>query len=97
TRFSRDWSSDVCSSDLKALEHGIKNVARHARSIIVNRNDNLCAFPLNAKRNSRAFRRIICSVGKKVEQYLTHTSRVCLECVYIRSEERRVGKGRRTR
>src|SRR5690606_39348481 len=34
TRFSRDWSSDVCSSDLKTLrEKGVKKVKRDGSEV----------------------------------------------------------------
>src|SRR5690606_40642447 len=33
TRFSRDWSSDVCSSDLSSLDKGTIKIKLHSKTI----------------------------------------------------------------
>src|SRR5690606_40759224 len=83
TRFSRDWSSDVCSSD---LEQGLLGMAFHPdyatnRFIFVNYTDN--------QGNTRIAR----YKARKDFDSVNRNSRK--EILKVRSEERRVGKERR--
>src|SRR5690606_40959504 len=74
TRFSRDWSSDVCSSDL-------------LRQIPVIQRD---------KRRDPCFQQTVHQPAVKVEAGLVHLAPARGENTR-RSEERRVGKERRSR
>src|SRR5690606_40204507 len=47
TRFSRDWSSDVCSSDLISVEELYCKQDLRFRSIFFNRNGGICVTSPN--------------------------------------------------
>src|SRR5690606_40240885 len=87
TRFSRDWSSDVCSSDL--LAHKLNYVNNGGRDI-------------NAGYDGNAFTVIISGFGVD-NNYIYSPQGAVLDfsqpCPYncLRSEERRVGKECRSR
>src|SRR5690606_39336392 len=89
TRFSRDWSSDVCSSDLGWDDHILEAIRIKAE--IVNRD------PL--EQGSRRLLNFGHTLGHAFETWslrndkspLTHGEAVAMGM--IRSEERRVGKG----
>src|SRR5690606_39863705 len=83
TRFSRDWSSDVCSSDLmkNAVSNGIRGVINFVRGLpgkIVSALGNLGSLLVNA--------------GKSIINGLLNGLKSA-----VRSEERRVGKEWRCR
>src|SRR5207302_3937288 len=88
TRFSRDWSSDVCSSDLKAPTENWRNLPKncyphwhHSRRIVI---------PSGAG--------VPCARG--ICFSLEQQQRGCPVLVspgFLRSEERRVGKECRSR
>src|SRR5690606_40240325 len=78
TRFSRDWSSDVCSSDL-TLNDGLAST------------DHLSAMPrllINGSPDMEAFARSVLALESRGIQ---RVAQVDLDYVYDRSEERRVG------
>src|SRR5690606_40162347 len=78
TRFSRDWSSDVCSSDLKALEKIIKQ-----RQVVV------CEVPATKKNIIYHLGKHHGTAPPSIEAlpFSCHFS----ERLVFRSEERRVG------
>src|SRR5690606_41208745 len=91
TRFSRDWSSDVCSSDLRPLASN----RQHLRPLLprgmleLSQSSWICAR-LNARCSSPlpAHEQLGCSWGERSDSYaLSYRSFICR-----RSEERRVGK-----
>src|SRR5690606_40266373 len=89
TRFSRDWSSDVCSSDLQAagtasadnrsgrLWIGVQQLvlAQHAAELVIAQAEQIGGALL-----------VVASVGQRLLQ------QTGFECRDLRSEERRVGK-----
>src|SRR5690606_40021593 len=81
TRFSRDWSSDVCSSDLLRRPSGSARILKRPRSwpppALF-----LCPPVDPARRNRKAFRQVC----NGLRPCLIGTPDLC------RSEERRVGK-----
>src|SRR5690606_39856869 len=82
TRFSRDWSSDVCSSDLMKPRRGISNLflLRWARAA----HDEIVSYA-----NGSTFLEISKASFRQI--------RVIVPCQRVRSEERRVGRERRSR
>src|SRR5690606_40920433 len=89
TRFSRDWSSDVCSSDLAA-----KLVAEDIEKIAFNKGiarlydlTNVLQPGLNAVAAGTADEALKAACRQALEMLI----------VMVRSEERRVGKEWRTR
>src|SRR5690606_39523527 len=44
TRFSRDWSSDVCSSDLSGMESSQISIIQHDESFIITTDDALRVY-----------------------------------------------------
>src|SRR5690606_40496710 len=87
TRFSRDWSSDVCSSDLAAPAPRRPGgdpdplAQRHGGGIVL-REEPAVGGTVVAPDGDRALQRVAWGIGG-----LDH----------VRSEERRVGKERRAR
>src|SRR5690606_40023692 len=82
TRFSRDWSSDVCSSDLAAMTHGFK--------IVEDMIDGLKTWM-----DGKGYRTIEDFRGLAVPNFVEWQD---LNLNYkVRSEERRVGKESRAR
>src|SRR5690606_41124804 len=96
TRVSRDWSSDVCSSDLAAV------VEKQARKVeppklyqVVMLNDDFTTMEFVVYVLQAHFRHDIES-ATQIMLKIHHEGRgVC--GVFTRSEERRVGKERKTR
>src|SRR5690606_40862017 len=87
TRFSRDWSSDVCSSDLARtlevlLKHGYYQVAYGATDAIVGVPGMFAAYRTHLVR----------AVGGFVTGMNGEDTDVSLRIGEMRSEERRVGK-----
>src|SRR3712207_9006534 len=85
TRYWRDWSSDVCSSDLPALTMA----ARQMRA-------SCCGAPAEEWRmtmQSGAIASRLCAVSRRVSPLVT----LEVEALMLRSEERRVGKECRSR
>src|SRR5207253_6654772 len=80
TRWPRDWSSDVCSSDL---------IARHPQARreqpLADVADLVLDLPLLPARRRRA--------GGRLDQVMpAHPQEAAVELAVLRSEERRVGK-----
>src|SRR5690606_40363854 len=91
TRFSRDWSSDVCSSDLKAKNYKIGLATNSPNRIIPAVLKKLDILHLFDTVSSAEFE----DNGKPDPAiYLTTAAKLK---VAARSEERRVGKERRAR
>src|SRR5690606_40724412 len=89
TRFSRDWSSDVCSSDLSAYA-GIHQQGQFASE------------QLSIGGQADVLQTELADFAKKrlqlgTDQRLTTGDAQPLDAGRLRSEERRVGKGRRPR
>src|SRR5690606_39961763 len=84
TRFSRDWSSDVCSSDLV--------------QIISLCETEICAY-IRAHEGENTIHTVSISQGKKISLiYFSFFSLLCRpNAFHTRSEERRVGKECRSR
>src|SRR2546421_6042022 len=81
TRSDRDWSSDVCSSDLYEIIDCVDYAA------------NRVVFSIeNTKRNKDS----ICVFSKRRRKTKRHTLKP-IRMLFIRSEERRVGKECRSR
>src|SRR5690606_41184173 len=81
TRFSRDWSSDVCSSDLHAHDSSQKTIFG------IVRNYHLCNTHIMA--NLRQFLFILFFLASSVGMALAQAA----DDSVLRSEERRVGTG----
>src|SRR5207302_4863095 len=85
TRFSRDWSSDVCSSDLDDFAHGEIAPPRSVRSLsCTTRSGSMCCSTPSPPH-----------AGQAPNGLLNENSRGSISG--IRSEERRVGKECRSR
>src|SRR5690606_41334669 len=84
TRFSRDWSSDVCSSDL--LNQGITDMNFQPRGL----NDQALQGPASYQAEVEAARALL-------ETHPTWNGVTAEAVARMRSEERRVGKGSRGR
>src|SRR5690606_39607899 len=85
TRFSRDWSSDVCSSDL-ILAYQV--------------DDSLLVNPFQELDEKRMFEIDVLITLDKLEEHearLQYLEECREKYVFPRSEERRVGKERRCR
>src|SRR5690606_40095162 len=87
TRFSRDWSSDVCSSDLE-LGELLAQPADDVTVVIVHAGGNRGKPVLELAANAGA-RKVDCPPVKRMADRL--------KFVVARSEERRVGKECRAR
>src|SRR5690606_40871400 len=77
TRFSRDWSSDVCSSDL---------CARDSLIVLFFKNNRDTIPPLTTQNSSRSRNRMLLPLAAKQASPCSARGR------WPRSEERRVGK-----
>src|SRR5690606_40308592 len=90
TRFSRDWSSDVCSSDLPAVVEDL-GVLEDRRLELATRAPGLTAHQLRLERGEEA-------LGDRVVQGVAHRTHRAQDARFLeaagedRSEERRVGK-----
>src|SRR5207302_6633522 len=94
TRFSRDWSSDVCSSDLERFL--LRRISIFAGGFSLDAAETVCADALVPKQD------VLDLLSHLVEKSLVTTDKVESEARYSlldmvqRSEERRVGKGYRS-
>src|SRR5690606_41038357 len=89
TRFSRDWSSDVCSSDLIMSATGLSKGCIYGN--FENKDDvALAAFDYNHNKVTEYIKEKILATENSIERLLVYpnTYRNYLK----RSEERRVGK-----
>src|SRR3712207_7287886 len=77
TRYWRDWSSDVCSSDLAGALNVDGSPLQH---------------PLETGGGLRVFRTVGDEIGKFVVEILDQLGSQLIEIDTARSEERRVGK-----
>src|SRR5690606_39962434 len=81
TRFSRDWSSDVCSSDLNLIPNAFNDISKASERIICG--DNLCGvYGIYGEPKP------VCFGLHPIQPFATFFQRV----QKWRSEERRVGK-----
>src|SRR5690606_40713472 len=94
TRSSRDWSSDVCSSDLNLTITPLRLAAVAEERIRLN---GLMAG--NYLRNGMAsvMLRATCTETHRTARPTPEHAAHCPACWLLRSEARRVGKGCRTR
>src|SRR5690606_40048414 len=96
TRFSRDWSSDVCSSDLAmgpaAPEPSAEDETENGSPVTF---EVAARLPTKTWCGSPTKDHILESAGNGVA-LLDYDGDGLLD-IYLRSEERRVGKERRTR
>src|SRR5690606_40422642 len=82
TRFSRDWSSDVCSSDLFTGDYFVRDTRNLAVGVVPP------VFRASERRSVGEIR------NKGVELALDWSDNITEDFSYNRSEERRVGKER---
>src|SRR5207253_4751001 len=94
TRWPRDWSSDVCSSDLPPVYPGLVVGREFAKTLHAYVGDEITLIsplgdlgPMGILPRSRRFRIAAIFYSGMYEYDATH----------VRSEERRVGKGGRAR
>src|SRR5206468_8414731 len=85
TRSDRDWSSDVCSSDLNPLSIGMRTLSVFALCLVFALADGVakqrhCTFRVHAQANSQDTEVFATSVRGQISGK------------NVRSEERRVGK-----
>src|SRR5690606_40554678 len=95
TRFSRDWSSDVCSSDLKALESLLAELEKRAKQAHVETQERAPKATPAAK----DLPGLVVSERERATKLYNDAEKLrrILLSQQERSEERRVGKGCRTR
>src|SRR5690606_41017672 len=88
TRFSRDWSSDVCSSDLLDAVRLFQSVARRAQ----------LSFTVGDTNRDEVLEicRLVHGLPLGIELAAAWAGRLSLDAL-VRSEERRVGKECRAR
>src|SRR5690606_40533350 len=90
TRFSRDWSSDVCSSDLR---ENVADCLPYLNALVQNTPSAVNIGRYAEIVRDRALRRgLIAETSKMVEMAVNPKGKTA-----ARSEERRVGKERRAR
>src|SRR5690606_40641762 len=92
TRFSRDWSSDVCSSDL--LSEFTYYAVKSSIEIAVTVSNGLSGQEDN-KQSKELIDLILKETEAEIDNYLTMM--IYLSYDELRSEERRVGRERRSR
>src|SRR5690606_40829691 len=88
TRFSRDWSSDVCSSDLNRIELLNKPAENMIPDQISNGIENITSLELKSNQSSFSFQ--FAAVANVLNTNYHYAYR--LKGFDERSEERRVGK-----
>src|SRR5690606_41178500 len=91
TRFSRDWSSDVCSSDLGSIRGSVrsadgKNVESATVSLYRSQDSSLVKMAVTSKEGVFAIESL------EAKSYFLSISAIGFEDYNSRSEERRVGK-----
>src|SRR5690606_41437923 len=92
TRFSRDWSSDVCSSDLAMFAFFIKTLAGHYNEILF-RSNPVRSFFYQAECNDQIrIQYPLFSTNNRLRMFKDEVNAYWLFIVVLRSEERRVGK-----
>src|SRR5690606_40291256 len=91
TRFSRDWSSDVCSSDLFIVGSLIDRISGGGARVQTIINDRRQVSPADFELNLLSLCSIVIKADGTVNQNELHYVR------NYRSEERRVGKECRSR
>src|SRR5690606_40834631 len=84
TRFSRDWSSDVCSSDLGGT---VMDILKGIRSLGMRKKELGIPAPAWVFSNNGLW--VYAS-----DEYATYVNNAYKKIPWVRSEERRVGKGR---
>src|SRR5690606_40474502 len=92
TRFSRDWSSDVCSSDLKARVidvAGFPLIDQYVLEKMALDRVQRIIFKTNPNRNPKKFPDTFTVFDPSAASYL---KRLGVILIGTRSEERRVGK-----
>src|SRR5690606_41118465 len=96
TRFSRDWSSDVCSSDLDVLELLLR--ARLEAEVAVEQPQQV-ARALDVERGARVLHDLAVLLREEVRERVHRALllRVAGPLDLVRSEDRRVGKECRCR
>src|SRR5690606_39936305 len=90
TRFSRDWSTDVCSSDLLSLQNLCTRVIclEHGRVIADGQTDSIIHYYLNKQQGKSG----TLFVNEKNHKEVYIKSFKITSQIKTRSEERRVGK-----
>src|SRR5690606_39523693 len=91
TRFSRDWSSDVCSSDLRICTNCIREEDLRHEALLQADSQNATNVLQHLVRY-RTFRIICCDAHNRADD----ADRETID-EFLRSEERRVGKECRSR
>src|SRR5690606_41024684 len=93
TRFSRDWSSDVCSSDLYRLKRKLLGKPMHSEQLEHERLGKPTALAVFASDNlsSSAY------ATEEILHVLVPAIGIAAFSLVMRSEERRVGKECRSR
>src|SRR5690606_39431961 len=93
TRFSRDWSSDVCSSDLKVLPFRVTKRAyvlpEHKTAVLLKHGQVLDERCMNKCRDFQQYEFLL-----PLLKHICHCKTGIGTFIEERSEERRVGKGR---
>src|SRR5207302_6345361 len=90
TRFSRDWSSDVCSSDLFLL--GLQQLRAAVDQLPFERAAELYLLYALALKVLRGFYARLCGASVSLSDQNTVVDLMDRERHIVRSEERRVGK-----
>src|SRR5690606_40707602 len=91
TRFSRDWSSDVCSSDLAIIKY--RGWAASSEYIRRNTDDPITTNGLGDTQY------VVTGYGinTQLSKMLSRKTELAVRYAFVRSEERRVGKEARAR
>src|SRR5207253_6184124 len=92
TRWPRDWSSDVCSSDLAPGGAGARLAHQTAEALVRHHVDPWHGWPLTVDADD-----VLAPVGREAPVPVVEEERRLLASYGGRSEERRVGKGGRRR
>src|SRR5690606_40277597 len=91
TRFSRDWSSDVCSSDLRPHRDGVEGCGLATGPVKIRYLPDGQMAAGRAGRKSRLSRQAA-AVDSSLSVAYAATTAATSESTMMRSEERRVGK-----
>src|SRR5690606_40535591 len=93
TRFSRDWSSDVCSSDLKGMKKRLEQMYREADQAIAAGAEFIIITDRDSDQELAPIPSLL-AVSAVHHHLIRQETRMKAS---LRSEERRVGKGCRSR